>query len=208
MTAWKSDGLFVKVCGLGTMEAVEAATRAGADAVGFVHWEQSPRHRELAAIRRLAAATPVTTVLVTVDLDSIALLEAASRTGVDAVQVHGRNAAVAAAAARRVGLGVIRPIKADEAPPEMTSDDLLLVDNPHTPLPGGSGRSFDWDTLGDLDRPFLLAGGLDPDNVAEAVRQVRPFGVDASSGLESTPGVKDVELIRRFVQVAKEVQPS
>lgn len=206
MNRWEAEGLFVKVCGVGTNEEVEAAADTGADAVGFVFWEPSPRHHDLDTIRRLAAASPVTTVLVTVDLDSATLLAAASQTGVDAVQLHGKHAPVAAAAARRIGLGVIRPVKADQPFPDLTSDELLLVDSPHTGLPGGSGRSFDWDTLSDLERPFLLAGGLDPDNVAGAVHKVRPFGVDASSGLESSPGVKDVGLIRQFVQAAKEAQ--
>lgn len=201
---WEAEGLFVKVCGLSTIADVEAAAEAGASAVGFVHWGPSPRHRDLGEIRRLADASPVTTVLVTVDLDSASLLDASSRAGVDAVQVHGEHAAVAAAAARRMGLGVIRPMKADQPAPDTSAEEILLVDTPDTGLPGGSGRSFDWDTLGDLGRPFLLAGGLDADNVAGAVRKVRPFGVDASSGLESTPGRKDPDLIRRYVRAARE----
>ncbi|HSJ34017.1 MAG TPA: phosphoribosylanthranilate isomerase [Acidimicrobiia bacterium] len=203
MTVWDSEGLFVKVCGLGTEADLEAANQAGADAVGFVWWEESPRHRELDTIRRLAAASGVPTVLVTVDLDSAALLDAAGRAEVDAVQPHGENAAVAAAAARRLGFRVIRPVKAGSVPLDAAPDDLLLVDTPHPELPGGSGERFDW-TILDLERPFLLAGGLSPDNVAEAVRTVRPFGVDASSGLESSPGVKDADLIRRFIEEAKQ----
>lgn len=208
MTRWESEGLFVKVCGLGAMSDVQAAVEAGADAVGFVHWGPSPRHQELSSIRQLAAASPITTVLVTVDFDSATLLGAASQAEVDAVQPHGEYASVAAAAARHVGLGVIRPMKADEGAPDLAPDDLLLVDTPDTRLPGGSGRSFDWDSLVAFDRRFLLAGGLRPDNVAEAVRAVGPFGVDASSGLESSPGVKDAALIRQFVQVAKEAHRS
>ncbi len=89
-------------------------------------------------------------------------------------------------------------------PVDLAPSDLLLVDTPHPHLPGGTGEVFDWARLAPIDRPFLLAGGLTPDNVSAAVRQVRPFGVDASSGLESSPGVKDVDLIRRFIQEAKE----
>lgn len=203
-TRWEADGLFVKVCGLGTPADVEAAAEAGADAVGFVFWEPSPRHKDLSTIRRLAEGSPVTTVLVTVDLGSEELLDAATRAGVDAVQPHGRHSVVASAAARRFGLGVILPIKAGDEPPARAPDELLLVDTPHSKLPGGTGETFDWDTIAHLDRRFLLAGGLDPDNVAAAVQRVRPFGVDASSGLESSPGVKDHARIRDFVKVAKE----
>lgn len=198
---WETDGVFVKVCGLDTPDNVAAAVDAGADAVGFVHWEPSPRHRELSEIRRLAAQADIPTVVVTVDLGSAELLDVASRAGVDAVQPHGRNAAVASAAARRAGLGVIYPIKAGDTPP--LSDDLVLVDTPNGGPGGGSGETFDWDLTTGLGRPFLLAGGLGPGNVAEAVRKVGPFGVDASSGLESSPGVKDADLIRRFVAAAK-----
>lgn len=201
---WRAEGLFVKVCGLGTEADVEAATGAGADAVGFVWWDRSPRHHDLATIRRLAARCQITTVLVTVDLDSASLVEAAARAGVDAVQPHGEHAAVAAAAARRVGLDVIRPVPPSRMPVDLSPSDLLLVDTPHPHLPGGTGEVFDWARLAPIDRPFLLAGGLTPDNVRAAVRQVRPFGVDASSGLESSPGVKDVDLIRRFIQEAKQ----
>ncbi|HEX7100274.1 MAG TPA: phosphoribosylanthranilate isomerase [Acidimicrobiia bacterium] len=201
---WEADGLFVKVCGLGTPEDVEAAADAGADAVGFVFWEPSPRHHDLQTIRRLAGASPVTTVLVTVDLDSQELLAAATQAGVDAVQPHGRHSGVAAAAARRFGLGVIQPVRAGQEPPPETPNELLLIDTPHATLPGGTGETFDWDAIAHLERRFLLAGGLDPDNVADAVQRVRPFGVDASSGLESSPGVKDPARIRDFVKVAKE----
>lgn len=202
--SWDVDGLFVKVCGLGSPDDVSVAADAGADAVGFVWWERSPRHRDLDEIRNLAGASPLTTVLVTVDLDSDSLLAAAARAGVDAVQPHGRNAAVAAATARRMGFRVIRPVPAGEVPPDVAPEDLLLVDTPDTDLPGGTGRPFDWDMASEVGRSFLLAGGLGPANVGEAVRRVRPFGVDASSGLESSPGVKDADLIRRFVEEARQ----
>ena len=198
-----SEGRFVKVCGLGTVTDVEIATGAGADAVGFVWYEPSPRHHSHVHIATLARASSVTTVLVTVDLDSDALLAAAGRAGVGAVQPHGRHAAVAAAAARRMGFDVIRPVPSGAVPDDLDPDDLLLVDTPDDDLPGGTGRAFDWSTAASIDRPFLLAGGLTPDNVADAIAVVDPFGVDASSGLESSPGVKDPDLIRRFVERAK-----
>jgi phosphoribosylanthranilate isomerase len=201
MTA--SEGRFVKVCGLGTPAEVAVAIEAGADAVGFVWYEPSPRHHSLTHIATLARGATVTTVLVTVDLDSDALVAAAGRAGVGAVQPHGRHAAVAAAAARRMGLDVIRPVPSGAIPDDVAPNDLLLVDTPDDDLPGGTGRVFDWGMAESIDRPFLLAGGLTPGNVADAIRRVDPFGVDASSGLESSPGVKDPDLIRRFVERAK-----
>jgi phosphoribosylanthranilate isomerase len=201
---WIAQGLFVKVCGLGTHADVQVATEAGADAVGFVWYAPSPRHLELDDIRELAAHATVPTVLVTAGIDSATLLAAASKTGVDAVQPHGVAAAVSVAAARRVGLGVIHPVSAGDDIEAMRGDDLLLVDSPDPEMVGGRGEVFDWDVAADIERPFLLAGGLTPANVAEAVERVRPFGVDASSGLESSPGVKSVDLIRRFVEEAKQ----
>jgi phosphoribosylanthranilate isomerase len=201
---WRSTGLFVKVCGLGSAADVEVSIEAGADAVGFVWYPPSPRHLELDEIRRLAEGSTLPTVLVTAGLDSATVLSAASRAGVDAVQPHGREAAVSAAAARRVGLDVIHPVSAGADVTALRGDDLLLVDSPDPEMVGGRGETFDWGVAARLDRPFLLAGGLGPDNVAEAVRRVRPFGVDASSGLESAPGVKSAGLIRRFVQEARQ----
>lgn len=201
---WESDGLYVKVCGLRDERDMEAAAEAGADAVGFVWYRPSPRHLELSEIARLVTRTELRTVLVTADVDSATLVDAASRTGVDAVQPHGAHSVVSIAAARRIGLDIIHPVGAGEEVPPMIGGDLLLVDNPDSELPGGTGRAFEWDLAAVIDRPFLLAGGLGPDSVAKAVRKVRPFGVDASSGLESSPGVKDAGAIRRFVQEAKQ----
>jgi phosphoribosylanthranilate isomerase len=201
---WTAQGLFVKVCGLGTHADVEVATEAGADAVGFVWYGPSPRHLELDEIRELAGRSTVPTVLVTAGIDSATLLAAASKAAVDAVQPHGAAAAVSVAAARRVGLGVIHPVSAGDDIEAVRGDDLLLVDSPDPEMVGGRGEIFEWDLVAALERPFLLAGGLTPSNVAEAVQRVRPFGVDASSGLESSPGVKSADLIRRFVEEAKQ----
>ena len=133
------------------------------------------------------------------------LIEAVDQTGADGVQPHGLDAAAAAEAAQRAGLRVLRPVRVDGAVDleAVPSGQIPLLDNAATGLLGGSGVAFDWNLIGDQNRDFVLAGGLDPDNVVDAVARVRPFGVDASSRLESAPGMKDPALVRRFVETAK-----
>ncbi len=195
---------WVKVCGLRTPAEVEVAATAGADAVGLV-LAPSPRQIDLALARRLVAECPVLSVLVTVDSTPDELLAAVDATGAGGVQPHGRHAEAAATAASQRGLFVLRPIRVAEKRP-----DLDVVPLGQTPLldaydagrHGGTGTPFDWGLVS-TNRPYVLAGGLGPDNVAEAVASAAPWGVDASSGLESSPGVKDPARIRAFVEGAK-----
>ncbi len=193
---------WVKVCGLSRPEEVKAAVDAGADAIGFVFYAPSPRNVTPGLARSLAESVGVLTVAVTVDLDADSLLHLADLAGVSAVQPHGEHAAEAAAAAVVAGLSVLRPVPVigpvDLA--AISGDELPLLDSDSI---GGTGTTFDWSWLDGLDRPFVLAGGLGPDNVAAAVERVRPWGVDASSGLESAPGVKDLAKVAAFVNKAK-----
>ena len=195
---------WVKVCGLRSGSEVEAAVAAGADAVGFVLYEPSPRYVAPADAQALAADAGALTVAVTVDLDADSLLHAAEVAGVDAVQPHGRHAAEACRAAVAAGLAVLRPVKASSALDlaGIPGDELPLVDSD---VIGGTGAAFDWDWLDGVDRRYVLAGGLGPDNVGEAIRRVAPWGVDASSRLESSPGIKDLAHVRDFVREAKNV---
>lgn len=195
--------VFVKVCGLSRPADVAAAVEAEADAIGFVWWEGSPRHVEPTTARALGERAPVMKVLVTFEAEPLAATEAAREAGVDAVQPHGRDRSAVAEAARGAGFSVIRPVQPSQDLSDIPEDDLLLVDSAGPDDPGGSGLTLDWDGVAAIDRPFLLAGGLGPGNVAEAIRRARPFGVDASSGLEAELGVKDPELIRRFVFQAR-----
>lgn len=193
---------WVKVCGLSRPEEVEAAVAAGADAIGFVFYEPSPRHVAPALARSLGASAGVLTVAVTVDLDADSLLHLADLAGVGAVQPHGEHAAASAAAAVEAGLAVLRPVPV-AGPVDLNAisgDELPLLDSDTI---GGTGRAFDWSWIDGLDRPFVLAGGLGPDNVTEAIERVRPWGVDASSGLESAPGVKDLAKVAAFVSQVK-----
>lgn len=194
---------WVKVCGLRRPAEVAAAVEAGADAVGFVFHEPSPRHLSPSEARRLTTGAGALTVAVTVDLDPDSLLHVADVAGVEAVQPHGKHAADAARAAIAADLAVLRPVRAD-GPLDLSAvppDELPLVDSD---VVGGTGRAFDWSWLGDVERRYVLAGGLSPANVGTAIAQLRPWGVDASSHLESAPGVKDLVLVREFVRKAKD----
>ncbi|MEU4268438.1 phosphoribosylanthranilate isomerase [Streptomyces sp. NPDC026092] len=199
--------MFVKVCGLRTECDVEVAVEAGADAIGFV-FAESPRRIDPDAAARLAARVPdgVLTVGVFRDqpLDEVRAL--ADATGVRAVQLHGHEDLAYFDALRAVlpsGRTFIRAASVrDEAPAfGERGEDVLLLD---APVPG-AGET--WDLTGKrLPGPgvrWLLAGGLTPGNVAAAARTARPWGVDVSSGIESSRGVKDPELIRAFLAAAR-----
>ncbi len=195
---------WVKVCGLRRPEEVTAAVEAGADAVGFV-LADSPRQVTASRAGALGEGAPLLRFLVTVDLDARSLLAAVAEAGADGVQPHGAHRRVVAAQAARSGLLVLHPLRVAASP------DLSLIPENQTPLldanvpglHGGTGEQFDWGLAAGIERDFVLAGGLGPGNVSRAIEQVDPWGVDASSGLESAPGVKDLGRIRAFVEAAK-----
>lgn len=198
-----------KICGLTTPEGIDAAAAAGASHVGLVFFERSPRHLALARAAALAARVPVgvTKVALTVDADDAALDAILSAVPIDMVQLHGHEPPERAAAVRaRVpvmkAVGVRDAADLDAAGAFEGSVDMLLLDAKPAPdaLPGGNGLAFDWTLLSGRSWavPWMLAGGLDPDNVAEAVRLTGAPFVDVSSGVEGAPGVKDSRRIAAF----------
>ncbi len=205
-----------KICGLSTPETVDAAVEAGAGFVGFVTFPRSPRHIEsLDELKALGARVPraVVRVGLFVDADD-ALIEARLATGaIDMLQLHGGETAERVAALKaRTGKPVIKAIKvADRADVERGIEaysdvaDRLMFDAADGTLPGGNAKAFDWTFLSGrtVPRPWFLAGGLNPGNVAEAVRVTGARAVDVSSGVEATRGVKSVELIRAFLGAVK-----
>ncbi len=199
---------WVKVCGLTDTVAIDAVVEGGADAAGFVLAEVSPRHVTIERAAHLMEGLPLSRFIVVVDMTVADALMAAEATGADGIQAHGRHAAEVSVAAVERGYLSLYPVRVG---PEGLSDGLSDVEPGAIPLldtyspaeHGGTGVPFDWSLIGDPGRPFVLAGGLGPDNVARAVATVSPFGVDASSKLESTRGVKDPILIRDFIQEAK-----
>ncbi len=210
--------LEVKICGLKTDRAVDAALAAGADLVGFVFFPKSPRDVSLDEAVRLAARARgrAKIVALAVDPDDTLVAAIAERLAPDLLQLHGREspervAAIAAAS----GLPIMKALPVAEAadlavvPAYVPHVARLLFDAkpPKTPeaLPGGNGLSFDWRLLRDLDpgRPIMLSGGLDPSNVAEAIAISGVAAVDVSSGVERAPGDKDPERIAAFVRNAR-----
>lgn len=193
--------IWVKLCGLRSPSDVAAAERWGANAIGLVIAERSPRRITLDHAHDLAASTDLERFLVTEDLDPSTVVEAALEVGASGVQPHGAWALETAIAARQAGLDVLLPVTvtAPVSDTGIPSDVIPLFD---AAAPGG-GIAFDHAFVAGVDRPFVLAGGLNPDNVAGVIERLRPYGVDVSSGIERTPGIKDEALIRRFMEAVR-----
>lgn len=212
--------LEIKICGINSRDALESAIVAGADLVGFVSFKKSPRHLDLAPLAALAASARrrIGTVLLTVDADDTTLESLIAAARPDLLQLHGQETPARVAEVRaKFALPVMKAISIrarDDlgvVPAYAAVSDRLLFDakpDPSDALPGGNGRTFDWDLLRALDpgRPVMLSGGLDPDNVPQALARIRVSGVDVSSGVESAPGVKSAEKIAAFVRAARSAE--
>jgi len=209
-----------KICGLSTPEAVSAAVEGGAAYLGFVFFDRSPRNLTPEAAARLVAPLrggPVKTVAVTVDPDDALIDRLMATMKPDLIQVHGKETpSRVGQIAARSGVGVIKafsvssPVDVDQARAFETVAEQFLFDARPVEgavLPGGTGARFDWTLLADrrFARPHFLAGGLDPWNVAEALRVSRAPLVDVSSGVERGPGLKDPALITAFLDAVKRV---
>ena len=192
--------LWIKICGLRTAAAIEAAAEAGADAVGFVFHSASPRHLEPAAARALQAAVPPGVDRVAVFLHPAqALVEAA----LEAIAPDWVQADADDLEALRLPPGQrVLPVLRSDAPLPASLPARCLFESGRS----GAGERADWAAAARLARrtQLVLAGGLDASNVAEAVRAVRPFGVDVSSGVERERGVKDAARIREFIRATRE----
>jgi phosphoribosylanthranilate isomerase len=215
----RTTGTVVKICGLSTLDTVEAALAAGADMIGFVHYEPSPRHMALDRAKALSAhaGERAVKVLLTVDLADAPLAQAVEAVKPHALQLHGHETPDRVAAlAERFGLPIIKAIRISGKPDDRDRiaafdgvADLLLFDaapaEDGSELPGGNGKSFDWSFLPrlELETPWLLAGGLTPENVADAVAKSGALGIDVSSGVESSRGVKDAGKIAAFIANAR-----
>jgi phosphoribosylanthranilate isomerase len=201
----------VKVCGITSREDLDLVVGAGVDAVGLIVDVdvETPREIDPDMAVELARATPpfVTTVLVTMSDTPEATVELATRVQPDVVQIHGRSTpGDLAYLSANVDGDVIKAVAPEAAGTYETVADALLVDSLDEDGAGGTGKTHDWDRtrrlVDELSTPVVLAGGLTPENVAEAVGTVRPFAVDVASGVESRPGRKDPDAVERFVDRA------
>lgn len=204
----------VKICGLTTAADRDAAVAAGADALGFISQVpvETPRELPPETARELVADAPpmVTTVLVTMPETVDEAVDLQERVGADAVQIHGT---LPPAAFERLGERIAAALIAavDVSEPEIeayaAAADAVLVDSTSEDGGGGTGETHDWERTREIARevetPLVLAGGLVPENVAEAVETVEPFGVDTASGVEREGGQKDHEAVERFVATAR-----
>ncbi len=196
---------WVKLCGMTRRTDVEAAVAAGADAVGFVVAEGSARRVTPVEAAALGRGLPVARFLVSLDWEPEELLAAAVRAEVDGVQPYGRGSSAAAEAALAAGYRVLFPI-AVAGPVDLGGvpvGAVPLLDCVSPEGGGGTGHTFDWTLAAGLPGPVVIAGGLTSQNVARAVAVAGPWGVDAASGVERAPGMKDHEAMRRFVEAAK-----
>jgi phosphoribosylanthranilate isomerase len=206
----------VKICGLKRPEEIAAAVDAGAGYIGFVHFAKSPRHLELDVIRELAIEVPpgIARVLLTVDPDDDLLDAIATTLPIDVIQLHGAETPERVSEIRhRLGLPVMKAVGVADAADLPRLDayeavaDMLLVDArppKGASRPGGNGIAFDWRLLAGREwaKPWMLAGGLSDENVAQAIRLTGARQVDVSTGIESAPGVKDIDRIAAFVAAA------
>ena len=198
----------IKICGITSPEDAALAVEAGADALGFNFVPGTPRCVAPEIARAVIAGLPpfVTAVGVFLDQSLEDVLRAAAVAGVGAVQLHG---AEGAEFARRIPLKVIKAIAVGD-PAAVASipgypAHAFLLDSHRTGQAGGTGQTFPWGLALEVRRHgrLVLAGGLTPENVAEAVRRVRPFAVDVASGVERSPGVKDAEKVRAFIAAVR-----
>ena len=195
----------IKICGITRVEDALAAANSGADAIGLVFYERSPRHVSVAQAVQLAAALPpfVSVVGLFVDADAAFVREVLAQVPLDVLQFHGDETPEYCAQFTMPYLKAIR-VKAGVDLIQCASDFYgargLLLDAHVEGIPGGTGTAFDWTLIPkNLPLPVILSGGLDAGNVAAAIKQVRPYAVDVSSGVEAAKGIKDAAKITAFI---------
>jgi len=211
-----TQSTIVKICGISSPDALAAVIDAGADMAGFVFFEKSPRHIDLETARTLGllAQQHISKVALTVDAEDAALQDIIDALAPAYFQLHGMETPARVAQVKaRFGLPVIKAVgvatAADVAAARAYEGvaNVILFDAkpaPDAAVPGGAGVAFDWDLLrGVAAKHWMLSGGLDPNNVAEAMRVTGARAVDVSSGVERERGVKDAEKIRAFVKAAR-----
>jgi phosphoribosylanthranilate isomerase len=204
--------MFVKICGITRYEDAEAAVRAGANALGFVFWPGSPRYIDPFRARAMRSALPpfVTAVGVFVDQPAEYVNAVANLVQLGAVQLHGDESV---GYAQTINRPVVKALALQDGPssaaegPGAWPDRVMILLDVHDPVRrGGTGRTIDWTGAAAVARrrAVVLAGGLTADNVGDAIARVRPFGIDVSSGVELSPGIKDHGRLKALFEAVHE----
>jgi phosphoribosylanthranilate isomerase len=201
----------IKICGLTRNQDVQTAVAEGADALGFVLYAPSPRAvtAEQAALLIKHAPAFVTTVALFVNESAEEICRALSICSFDLLQFHGDESPEFCRQFNRPYMKAIRVRSAEDihsAVQQYPDAKALLLDAYVENLPGGTGQAFDWRLIPDLSIPWVLAGGLNANNVADAVNQVKPFAVDVSGGVEASKGIKDRQKIKDFISEVRNVE--
>ncbi|MCW8887142.1 MAG: phosphoribosylanthranilate isomerase [Motiliproteus sp.] len=195
----------VKICGITRPEDATAVVDAGADAIGLVFYDPSPRAVTIEQAVAICHAVPafVTVTALFVNAAEQVVNQVIDRVGVDLLQFHGNEPPDYCQQFSRPYMKALRVkpgLNISEQAERYQDAKALLLDAYRPGVPGGTGETFDWQLIPeDLSKPVILAGGLTPQNVATAVRQVRPFGVDVSGGVEAAKGIKDSQLVTQFI---------
>jgi phosphoribosylanthranilate isomerase len=200
--------VFVKICGITRVEDARAALAEGATALGFVFWPKSPRYIDPDRARAIVAAlpAPVMTVGVFVNQPADEVNRVAEHVGLNAVQLHGDEAPGFAEAMNRPVMKALSLSNGSREAERWPVDVTLLIDAHDVDQRGGTGKKADWAAAAALSgrRRIVLAGGLTPENVREAIAAVKPFGIDVSSGVESAPGIKDENKLAALFEAVAE----
>jgi len=201
----------VKICGITRPEDAINAAQLGVDAIGMVFYSKSPRNIDVAQARAICDALPgfVTTVALFLNPEQSMVNRVISDVGVDLLQFHGTESASFCESFDRPyikALGISGEDNIVEQVKSYSTARSVLLDSHVKGAAGGTGETFDWLSVPEeLRQQIILAGGLNPENVAQAIEQVRPYAVDLSSGVESAPGIKDINLMTRLMQQVKRV---
>ena len=202
----------VKICGITREQDAMAAAEYGADAIGFVFYEPSPRYVSVERAASIARELPpfLTTVALFVNADADTIASVVDQVGIDLLQFHGQECPDFCARHRRPWIRAVR-VKPDTdllaAQAEFAAGRGLLLDAYRPGVPGGTGETFDWERIpGELAPRIVLAGGLNPENISDAVRRVRPYAVDVSGGVEAARGIKDPHKIKAFIKEVRSAE--
>jgi len=200
----------VKICGFTQAKDAVVAANLGVDAIGLVFYPPSPRYVSIEQAKEIVEALPafVTVVALFVDEQESQIREVLSHVSIDCIQFHGDESAAACRAYNKPYMKAIRMkpgLDISEIARQYNDATALLLDAYHPGIKGGSGSQFDWDLIPeDCSLPVVLAGGLQLDNVRQAIQSVKPYALDVSSGVEAEKGVKDVAKMTAFIQQINE----